>query len=285
MNMHVKPETAAFKVGDRVRYSDHRCEGFGIIRSLTEYGSGAYVAVDPKDSRWAIYSGDGAYCGERSECRYFDFPSLEPTPALRIEAGKHYRTRDGRKVGPMVKWWTYSDVRHPWEADDLEDNGLWRDDGTSEYDPDLVAEWVDEPKKGCAAAEVDNLRDEYGGAVSTPKFKVGDRVVDVDDMQTAAFVREVLPNGKIKIEWELNPGLFGTWSESGFRLAPHATNPAIVCLIENGRPKPARLPKVHGSVDSATAEAERLAAMKPGKEFGVFELVARRIGDVTVRSL
>lgn len=74
---------------------------------------------------------------------------------MQIEHGKHYRTRDGYLVGPMIA----ACVR--WVDGSLA--GAWDNDGVSDNDRrlDLVAEWTD-PPKACAAAEVDNLRDEYG---------------------------------------------------------------------------------------------------------------------------
>ncbi len=67
---------------------------------------------------------------------------------LKIEAGKYYKTRDGRKVGPMVKW--RDTVDNPWEqkggsCEFDSDGDLWADDGTSKYNcPDLISEWQDE---------------------------------------------------------------------------------------------------------------------------------------------
>ncbi|MGH6774745.1 hypothetical protein [Brucella tritici] len=74
-------------------------------------------------------------------------PVAEATgkPALAIETGKFYRTRDGRKVGPMRRYndgWLY----------ETDDHGrMWRDDGMRYYEKsrgggsDLIAEWIDEP--------------------------------------------------------------------------------------------------------------------------------------------
>lgn len=68
---------------------------------------------------------------------------------MKIEEGKHYRTKGGQVVGPMHKWNSYGlDVGHPWQSGEGEatydfDMGgdLWRDDGTSEYDcPTLIEE-------------------------------------------------------------------------------------------------------------------------------------------------
>src|SRR5690606_8250756 len=47
--------------------------------------------------------------------------------------------------------------------------------------------------------------------------------------------------------------------------------PAIVCLVENGQPKPSTCPQVHPGHDAASTEAARLANAYPGKEFAVYE--------------
>lgn len=74
---------------------------------------------------------------------------------LKIEAGKFYRMRNGRKAGPM-EWLPAEDSEfYPWEAQyEREDgellDGMWMPDGScyadqEEHPRDLVAEWVDEP--------------------------------------------------------------------------------------------------------------------------------------------
>ena len=69
-------------------------------------------------------------------------------PALQIEAGKYYRTRDGRKVGPMVeetpRWSEW-----PWDIKNGQGDLrriLWKDDGTADetQGADLIAEWQDD---------------------------------------------------------------------------------------------------------------------------------------------
>lgn len=73
------------------------------------------------------------------------------TPALTIEVGKFYRTRDGRKVGPMVD--ETGDFGANSDDMDLDDH-VWQSDGT-EWEPecdvdnshlDLIAEWTDTPE-------------------------------------------------------------------------------------------------------------------------------------------
>lgn len=67
---------------------------------------------------------------------------------MKIEVGKFYRTRDGRKVGPMAL--PKPDDVFRWNALGLR-WGRWRDDGedgnatggTFEAGGDLIAEWID----------------------------------------------------------------------------------------------------------------------------------------------
>ena len=64
---------------------------------------------------------------------------------MQIEAGKYYRTRDGRKVGPLAERY------HPefQLQGGMEEFGAtaWRKNGTNIYsqDMDLIAEWTDGP--------------------------------------------------------------------------------------------------------------------------------------------
>lgn len=54
---------------------------------------------------------------------------------------------------------------------------------------------------------------------------------------------------------------------------------AIVCLLEDGEPRPSVKPYVHASEESATKEAERLSLMHIGQEFGVFVLTEKRVAE------
>lgn len=71
---------------------------------------------------------------------------------LKLEAGKYYKTRDGRKVGPMVVWLD-SDIEgaHKWHEGPeggnrfVEGGDIWATDGTSKYGcPTLIAECTEE---------------------------------------------------------------------------------------------------------------------------------------------
>lgn len=279
------------KVGDRVRYDDGTVSGVGTIDSVAPLDQGPYdfmVRVDAKDIERAYYH-DGT-------CRLFKTASLAPAP-FTIEAGRYYKTRDGRKVGP-VRAITSNFSEMVWEADQELRGGKfsnWDKDGVcfprsaQKYwtDCDLVALWPDEPTTN-VGAQVDTLSDEYGQGVtsasvtaSKPKFKVGDRVV-------------VVKNDGIRVSFigflgTITKGPYGGFTDytvrldgDGYRMfSPHeialttptaATPTAIVCLIEDGKPKPATRPYVHGTKESATTEAKRLAGIHKGQEFGVYVL-------------
>lgn len=57
------------------------------------------------------------------------------------------------------------------------------------------------------------------------------------------------------------------------------TSPAIVCLMKNGRPLPAKEPFVHADPVAASKEADRLAKKHRGEEFAVYVLAATRKDD------
>lgn len=80
---------------------------------------------------------------------------------LKIEEGKFYRTRDGRKVGP-VRTFYGSSTRYAFDVDsgDYEFGGtLWSEHGASDEgsEEDLVAEWVDEPASGVSGLTADDV--------------------------------------------------------------------------------------------------------------------------------
>lgn len=221
---------------------------------------------------------------------------LELVTPLHIEAGKFYKTRDGRKVGPMEKRNPYGG-KYIWQHD----NGrrIYKADGTN-YEPgsnDLIAEWA----SSCAAAQVDNLRDEYGPVVKAaagndngkpltlsdilsaalykPMFKVGDRVIHKSEVANGIFdpgVVTSIEDGEVKVDWQKYSSgwTISVGSAAAFLDHLEQNTPTIVCLIENGQPKPAGRPHVHPSRGHAGDEAARLARKYPGKEFGVYELVS-----------
>ena len=76
---------------------------------------------------------------------------------MQLEVGKYYKTRDGRKVGPMYK--TGSKDKNM-EFDDGSGSG-WTGRGTwlntVTDDKDLIAEWTDEHAQAALTA-IDHLR-------------------------------------------------------------------------------------------------------------------------------
>lgn len=114
---------AKFKVGDRVRFkksyptSVAGCET--VVVAVTNWG----VQVDTPSYGRSTESPD----------------SLEP--AFTVREGKFYRTRDGRKVGPITRMGFKELV---WESNDC----YYDEDGRALYlesTNDLIAEWVDDP--------------------------------------------------------------------------------------------------------------------------------------------
>ena len=84
---------------------------------------------------------------------------------MQLEVGKYYKTRDGRKVGPMLR---YGRVVEGYEAFHTgpESGSHWRaSDGLSYPENnvseipsnDLIAEWHDEPARTTLSA-IDHLR-------------------------------------------------------------------------------------------------------------------------------
>ncbi|MBZ9659819.1 hypothetical protein LB523_12255 [Mesorhizobium sp. ESP-6-4] len=260
-----------FKVGDRVRYCGKSTEynepqkigAIGTVRNREGLHKTTTVYWDlngPQPSR-NVYTDNLEH-----------FAVAPASATLRIEAGKFYKTRDGRKVGPM----------------EPEDDGWTGDHGRRMYltngeryfsfdrggDDQLIAEWQDKP-------------------VAAPKFKVGDRVKFRDDYGTSCAGKEATVvkigvwGGGEGVQVDQGCGAAGISTEDEKDLRPvtvssiadivarhSASGTAIVAVLENGQPRPASQPFVHGSAVLAEQEAMRLANANRGKEFGVYTLGA-----------
>lgn len=120
---------------------------------------------------------------------------------MKIEAGKFYKTRDGRKVGPMVnEGWIDGE---PWTAEDI--NRYYTDEGsriipTGEPD-DLIAEWSDLTPHQQRTAEM---------------IKVMQAYVDGDEVQGNACGTFVVAAAPV---WN--------WAQYDYRVAP-ATTPDTI---------------------------------------------------------
>lgn len=184
------------KVGDRVRVTyGHRWNGEGVVDFV--HGGSTNVRME---------TGEFAGCVGGFAAVFIEpLPvAAEAQPAtLKIKAGRYYRTRDGRKVGPMER------MVHPvftWASDDC----YYDETGRATHldiSNDVVAEWVDEPAaqpaKPLVAATVDYRADEYGSGVrqaEKPKFKVGDKVRYKDPDYGIATVVRVQTDGRVVVD-------------------------------------------------------------------------------------
>lgn len=150
-----------FKVGDRVRLT--------TVNTYDRWGADGeegtvVVADDGCDDCLVRFDKAGSWYAAWNILELVDAATT-----LTIEAGKTYKTRDGRKVGPMERWDEHAN--HPWEQEGgstVFDSGgdIWKADGTSDYKcPDLVAEWGEEGETREPASQ----------------FKVGDVVEFIED--------------------------------------------------------------------------------------------------------
>ena len=182
-----------FKVGDRVRYD-------GRSATIREYHSrisaGPYFIEFDEDVGFG-HNGNGLSERPLNNNRgWWAVEHLLSHAPLTVRAGRYYKTRDGRKVGPMLDFGneTWLDFGNEiWHVKSGGNFGgsLWRGDGTVIMEgnaADLVAEWT-EPTVAKAKFEIANDSggwDVIGGLtgltfkaklVDTPRpFKIGDRV-------------------------------------------------------------------------------------------------------------
>ncbi len=259
-----------FKKGDEVR----------LIKSEDYNGNGRYgktgeigtvIRYDAIDHTYYVdFIESGQWWAKAS--------NLEPSAAtLKIEAGKFYKTRDGRKA--KIERSHYGDsYDFVATVEGLPGNKVYKKDGkhgsrwiANNPSDDLIAEWIDEP---VTKPSNDNAK---------PKLKVGDRVeITANDNYRVSFVgsfgivKAAPGNAAAGFRVELDDGReFPFWpSEMTVRPGSQPPTTAIVALIESGQPKPSSTPHVHTSEVAAHKEATRLAAKYKGKKFGVFTLTA-----------
>lgn len=153
---HIEPVGPKFKVGDRVVPSGKASAD--LVEHWNEYWSGegeyegAFYVTKIKHNGMIKYSnrpgGSGPYVEE-----YY----MVHAP-LKLEAGKFYRTRNGKRVGPLIAG------RRPglFGAQGYSLTSEWYDDGRrsrqEETDLDIIAEWVEEdnPTTPCIVALIEN---------------------------------------------------------------------------------------------------------------------------------
>jgi len=136
---------AKFKKGDRVKIVE-----LGLVHQSLGIAAGSVGTVEEDGSMHPYVTFDGrvglvAVAETRLEIL---LPVAEATgkPSLTIETGKYYRTRDGRKVGPMRRqafgWVASKRIIATDQCDWYEGGNFSR---YRDREHDLVAEWVDEP--------------------------------------------------------------------------------------------------------------------------------------------
>jgi len=268
-----------FKIGDRV-VQDFTKDCCNLVDHWNDYWKRTEgtlfddeFVITRVDRSYVTYSnrvgGSGPSIGES----YFKPASLK------IEAGKFYKTRDGQKVGPLVRN-GHGDTF--WKATDLTLDGygsFWCENGRfysyREFRHDLIAEWVDEP---AVAAGNDNRADAGGG------FKVGDRLrliaSPLPNMPLGTEVIAAARTGGVPSSVHFEQDGRTTWRPASYFELVTPTNPAIVALIENGQPRPSVKPYVHVDEASASKEAARLAGEHKGQSFGVYVLTQTVKEDV-----
>lgn len=258
-----------FKKGDEVRLiKSEDYNGHGRYGKTGEIGT--VIRYDAIDDTYSVdFSESGQWWAKAS--------NLEPSAAtLKIEAGKFYKTRDGRKA--KVERTHYSDS-YDFVAtfDGWPGNKVYKKDGkhgsrwiANNPSDDIVAEWIDEP---VTKPINDNAK---------PKFKVGDRVeITANDNYRVNFVgsfgtiKTAPANAVAGFRVQLDDGREFPFWPSEMTVLPRSQPPtviSIVALIESGQPKPSSTPHVHTSTGAAEKEAKRLAAKYKGQQFGVFTL-------------
>ncbi|HWJ89054.1 MAG TPA: hypothetical protein VNS12_13380 [Pelagibacterium sp.] len=236
-----------FKVGDRVRWKgkdSHYYRRDGEYEIVGGGGERMFHLTDEAGNREHNWSLRGL------------LENFEPLPtaaqaqgadALQIQVGRYYRTRDGRKVGPVRRgrgggafFWRSDGNNHDFVEAWHEDGSFWpvgspnRNEMTAGYD--LVAEWPSEDEDPVA----------LGPATATPaepKFKVGDRVrVKEDDREFVVATRNAKGvmslrscSGHVGFEWwrddelllvdsTIRPGQFATLRVKVTGIHPHGTH-------------------------------------------------------------
>lgn len=129
------------KEGMKVRATVDECDiTIGreyVVTNFEKHSSKVYV-IDDAGDRWPLMHNE-----------YEPLPvadANEEAAPIKIEEGKYYRTRDGRKVGPAVPN-HIAPISYPWNIPYRGAYHAYRVDGTSCIDDkdDVVAEWQDEP--------------------------------------------------------------------------------------------------------------------------------------------
>lgn len=139
------PATGTFKVGDRVRYGEH----LATVREYKPHIHGGPYLIEFDDDVGFGHTGNGMADTPLAKNRgWWVKPDFLAPATLTIREGRYYKTRDGRRVGPMRhEGWSDGE---PWTADHW--SRYWTDKGgrvvpLNEPD-DLIAEWPSDDTAG-----------------------------------------------------------------------------------------------------------------------------------------
>lgn len=164
-----------YKVGDKVRALDSVNGEFTRGKIYTVKRVGEFSLSTEEDDSGRTDNG-------------WTSSNFELVPTFTISAGKFYRTRDGRKVGPMESddWGD----GYPWTDGErwYSGNGAWIESEESEHD--LIAEWHDTPSSP-VATQVDAIAEEYGPAPAEPDTTLHIKFTsDFSELDAAILVRK-----------------------------------------------------------------------------------------------
>ncbi len=194
VNDNAEPEGVAAwtpKVGDRVRLKRDSRNGFGDTTAVIKAGEEVTITGEMDDGLLTMAESEG-WVGYKTNTSYWvRSDDIEPIPAtLTIEAGKFYRTRDGRKVGPMeVTEIPWTDIhgdtsafvgRFDGHKDHYTAKGLWLTRYGEDRPEDLVAQWVEPTAWQAATEEPEPVAVAEATVTPEPRFKVGQKVRCVD---------------------------------------------------------------------------------------------------------
>lgn len=166
--------------------------------------------------------------------------------ALKLEAGKFYRTRTGEKTGPIVYDPAWYKDEFPFVVIDQprfehdRANFAWREDGTwslsgSPAPRDLTVEWSDEPpprnpdaterlataaERIAASLELIVAAQHLAPLVVAAEqpsvdfarpLRIGDRVKDITDPTASGMIYAIRHDKEVQIHWDGNPEPGESW--------------------------------------------------------------------------
>lgn len=241
------------KVGERVRFTD-AVPSHWFFGPTTDNKEGVIKEYSTEDGmRFTVSIGD--------EFGFVDLKHIEPLPVaapLQIQQGKFYKTRDGRKVGPMKTHLGGDGARYWIAPPDSRDFGhAWWKDGTfhrgMKHQMDIIAEWVDEP-----AAPVAN----DNAAPAAAKFKVGDRVKTDDVYSFDPNVGEIvsIEDGYINVKVDNDGYGGGLWAygeeDLSANVAQQQSTTGFTIPLVDEDDAPAKLDELTVVISADTADAE-----------------------------